>query len=58
MNIYHFRRNEIAVLGAIKAQLPFSEKKHQLLNSWNLIPFPTIFYHMNFQIRTAFEQIK
>ena len=30
-----------AVLGAIKAQLPFSEGKYQLLNSWNKIPFPT-----------------
>ena len=39
-----------AVLGAIKAQLPFSEGKYQLLNSWNTIPFPTIFYHLNFQL--------
>ena len=40
-----------AILGAIKAQLPFSEGKYQLLNSWNTIPFPTIFYHFNFQLR-------
>ena len=39
-----------AVLGAIKAQLPFSEGKYQLLNSWNKIPLPTVFYHLNFQL--------
>ena len=27
MNAYYFRRDKIAVLGAIKAQLPFSEGK-------------------------------
>ena len=39
-----------ADLGAIKGQLPFSEGKCQLLNSWNTIPFLTIFYHLNFQL--------
>ena len=32
MNAYYFREGETAVLGAIKAQLPFSEGKYQLLN--------------------------
>ena len=41
-----------AVLGAIKAQLPFSEGKYQLLNS-----FPTIFYHFNFQLGIRTDQI-
>ena len=50
MNAYNFREDETAVLGAIKAQLPFSEGKYQLLNSWNKILFPTIFYHLNFQL--------
>ena len=50
MNIYYFRRDETAVLGAIKAQVLFSEGKYQLLNSWNKISFHTIFYHMNFQL--------
>ena len=45
-----FGGKKTAVLGAIKAQLPFSEGKRQLLNSWNTIPFPTIFYHLNFQL--------
>ena len=46
-----FGRKKTAVLGAIKAQLPFSEGKYQLLNSWNTIPFRTlIFYHLNFQL--------
>ena len=39
-----------AVLGAIRAQLPFSEYKYQLLNSWSKIPLPTIFFHLNFQL--------
>ena len=39
-----------AFLGAIKAQLPFSEGKYQLLNSWNKMPIPAIFYHLNFQL--------
>ena len=51
MNIYYFRRDETAVLGAIKAQLPFSKGKYQLLNSWNKIQFRTIFYHKNFQLQ-------
>ena len=38
------------VLGAIKAQLPYSDGKCQLLNSWNKIPLPTVFYHLNFQL--------
>ena len=50
MNAYYFRREKTADLGAIKGQLPFSEGKCQLLNSWNTIPFPTIFYHLNFQL--------
>ena len=33
MHAYYFRDGENAVLGAIKAQLPFSEGKFQLLNS-------------------------
>ena len=33
MNAYYFWEDETAVLGAIKAQLPFSEGKYQLLNS-------------------------
>ena len=33
MNAYYFREGETAVLGVIKAQLPFSEGKYQLLNS-------------------------
>ena len=45
-----FGGKKTAVLGAMKAQLPFSEGKCQLLNSWNTIPFPTIFYHLNFQL--------
>ena len=49
-NIYYFRRVKTAVLSAIKAKLPFSEGKYQLLNSRNKIPFPTIFYDMNFQL--------
>ena len=31
MNAYNFRRDETAVLGAIKAQLPFSEGNYKLL---------------------------
>ena len=50
MNAYYFRRDETAVLGEIKAQLPFSGDKYQLLNSWNKILFPTIFYHLNFHL--------
>ena len=50
MNAYYFRREKTADVGAIKAQLPFSEGKYQLLNSWNTIPFLTIFYHLNFQL--------
>ena len=50
MNAYYFRMEKTAVLGAIKVQLPFSEGKYQLLNSWNIVPFPTIFYHLNFQL--------
>ena len=50
MNSYYFRKDNTAALGAIKAQLPFSEGKYQLLNSLNKIPFPTIFYHLNFQL--------
>ena len=50
MNAYYFRRDKTAVLGAIKAQLPFSESKYQLLNSWNKVLFPTNFYYLNFQL--------
>ena len=50
MTAYYFRSVKTAILDAIKAQLPFSEGKYQLLNSWKKIPFPTIFYHLNFQL--------
>ena len=50
MNAYYFRKDKIAVLGAIKAQLPFSGGKYELLFSWYEIPFPTIFYRLNFQL--------
>ena len=50
MTAYYFREDETAVLGAIEAQLPFSEGKYQHLISWNKILFPTIFYHLNFQL--------
>ena len=50
MNAYYFRRDKTAVLAAIKAQLPFSEGKYQLLNSWNKILFPTNFYYLNFHL--------
>ena len=50
MNAYYFWRDKNAILGTIKAQLPFSEDEYQLLNSWNEIPFPTNFYHLNFQL--------
>ena len=33
MNACYFWEDETTVLGAIKAQLPFSEGKYQLLNS-------------------------
>ena len=45
-----FGTGKTAVLGAIKAQLLFSGGKYQLLNSWNNIPLPKIFYHLNFQL--------
>ena len=47
---YYFRRDKIVILGTIKVQLPFWEGKYQLLNSWNKIPLPAIFYHLNFQL--------
>ena len=50
MNAYYFRKDKTAVLGAIKAQLPFSGGKYQLLISWNEIPYPTVFYRLNFQL--------
>ena len=56
MNAYYFRKYKIAVLGAIKAQLPFSGGKYQLLFSWYEIPFPTIFYFLfpyNFPITST-----
>ena len=40
MNAYYFGKDKIAVLGAIKAQVPLSGGKYQLLFSWNEIPFP------------------
>ena len=43
MDAYYFRRGKTAVLGAIKVQLPFSEGKYQLLNSWSTVPYPTVF---------------
>ena len=46
------------LLGALKAQLPFSKSNYQLLNSWNKIPFLTIFDRLNFQInRIRTDQI-
>ena len=45
-----FGGKKTVVLGAKKAQLPFSEGKYQLQNSWNTILFPTIFYHLNRQL--------
>ena len=58
MNTYYFRKDETAVLGVIKAQLPFSEGKYQLLNSWNKIPLiPYNFLSFEFWA-TASEQIK
>ena len=50
MNAYYFRKDKIAVLGATKAQLPFSGSKYQLLFSRYEIPFPTIFYCLNSQL--------
>ena len=50
MNAYYFREDKTGVLDAIKAQLPFSEGKYQLLNSWNKILSPTIFYPLIFQL--------
>ena len=50
MNAYYFREDKTAVLGAIKAQLPFSEGKYQLLNSGSEIPLPAVLYHLNFQL--------
>ena len=59
-----------AVLGAIKGQLPLSERKYQLLNTWNKISLPqeTITYlivswlpiiYLSFAFSaTASEQIK
>ena len=44
-----FGGKKTARLGAIKAQLSFSESKCQLLNSWNTISFPRIFCHLSFQ---------
>ena len=49
-NAHYSREDKTFVLDTIKAQLPFSEGKYQLLNSWNKISFPTIFYHLNFQL--------
>ena len=42
MNAYYFWRDKTAILGAIEAQLPFSEGKHQLLNLWNKLLFPRV----------------
>ena len=33
MNAYYFREDKTAILGVMKAQLPFWEDKYQLLNS-------------------------
>ena len=45
-----FDEDQTAIFGEIKAELPFSEGKYQLLKSWNKIPFPKILYHLNFQL--------
>ena len=50
MNANYFRKDKIAVLGAIKAQLPFSGGKYQLLFSRYEISFPTILCCLNFQV--------
>ena len=50
MIAYCFLDDENAISRAIKDQPLFSDGKYQLLNSWNKIPFPTIFYHLNFQL--------
>ena len=50
MNAYYFRRDRSSVLGAIKAQLPFSEGKYLLLNSRIKFLFPTNFCHLNFHL--------
>ena len=50
MNAYYFRRDKTAVLGAIKAQLPFSKGKYQLLNSWNI----PLFQEQNFRYSHSF----
>ena len=57
MNAYYFRNDKIAVLGAIKAQLPFSGGKYQLLYSWYEISLPTILYCLNFSYRIRTDQI-
>ena len=50
MKAYYSREDKTAVLDPIKAQLPFSEGKYQLLNSESEIPFLAVFYHLNFQL--------
>ena len=51
MNAYYFRSGKTAILGAIKAQLPFSEGNYQLLNSRNKLPFPTVLYHLHLNLQ-------
>ena len=57
MNAYYFQRDKTAVLGTIKAQLPFSEGRYQLLlirgitnynyNMYNCLSFEFIATHPN-----------
>ena len=58
MNAYYFRRSKTAILGSIKAQLPFSEGKYQLLNSGNKTSFPTADFLSYEFSAAASEQIK
>ena len=50
MDAYYFGRDKTAVLGAIKAQLNFQKANISCYDSRNIIPFPTIFYHLNFHL--------
>ena len=50
MNAYYLKEDKSAVLGTIKAQLPFSEVKYRLLNcEIKFLHLSIIFCHMNFK---------
>ena len=59
MNAYYFRRNKTAVLGAIKAQLPFSEGKYYSVAAkfveYHSVPYNPLSFEFS---ATASEQIK